>query len=75
MADPEGQAFAAYGCAQAKGLGHGTFVIDEKGLIVWSTTGGGPYMDVAGLLERFEPKVASAVAERPQIASQPASRR
>jgi FtsP/CotA-like multicopper oxidase with cupredoxin domain/peroxiredoxin len=51
LSDPDGQAFAAYGCTQTNGLRHGTFLVDEKGMVVWSTTGSGPYLNVSTLLE------------------------
>lgn len=50
-ADPEAHAFAAFGCSRSGGLLHGTFLIDEKGLIEWRTTGSGPYLGVSHLLD------------------------
>lgn len=62
VADPEGKAFAAFGCNRGNGLSHGTFVVDDKGLVEWSTTGSGPYMNIAGLLEEAPATATAAVA-------------
>jgi peroxiredoxin len=50
-ADPEARAFAAFGCSRSGGLSHGTFLIDEQGLIEWRTTGANPYLGVTRLLD------------------------
>lgn len=50
-ADPEARAFAAFGCSRSGGLLHGTFLIDEQGLIEWRTTGASPYQGVTRLLD------------------------
>jgi FtsP/CotA-like multicopper oxidase with cupredoxin domain/peroxiredoxin len=51
LADPEGKAFAAYGCARSNGLTHGTFLIDEKGQVQWRTTGSSPFLGVSQLMD------------------------
>jgi len=56
LADPDGKAFAAYGCVRGTDVAHGTFVIDEKGKVVWSTTGASPYMNIAGILDEMPAK-------------------
>ncbi|BCU78463.1 redoxin domain-containing protein [Luteolibacter sp. LG18] len=61
LADPDGKAFSAYGCSRGNDLAHGTFVIDEKGNVVWGTTGSNPYMNIAGLLDQIPAKSTAAV--------------
>ena len=58
LADPEGRAFAAYGCSRGTDLAHGTYVIDDKDLVTWSTNGSSPYMNIAGLLADLPAKPA-----------------
>jgi len=64
LSDPDGQAFAAYGCSRNNGFTHGTFLVDEKGMVVWSTTGSGPYLNVSTLLEK-NPKAPTAAVSSP----------
>jgi FtsP/CotA-like multicopper oxidase with cupredoxin domain/peroxiredoxin len=70
LADPDGRAFAAYGCAGENDLVHGTFVIDEKGRIAWSTTGPSPYMNIAGLLQEFPSKSSTLAGDKKQASAE-----
>jgi FtsP/CotA-like multicopper oxidase with cupredoxin domain/peroxiredoxin len=60
LADPEGRAFAAFGCVRSNGLAHGTFLMDAKGLIQWRTTGSSPYLAVSQLLNGTPPQTTAA---------------
>lgn len=50
LADPEGIAFAKFGCVAADGLQHGTFVLNSEQRINWQTIGSMPYLSVLDLL-------------------------
>ena len=58
LSDPQGIAFAKYGCLSESGLRHGTFCIDKKQQICWGTVGESPYLSVKDLLEQIEPVTA-----------------
>ncbi len=60
LSDPDGQAFAAYGCTQTNGLRHGTFLVDEKGMGGWGPTGSGPYLNVSTLLDGAKTEASTA---------------
>jgi FtsP/CotA-like multicopper oxidase with cupredoxin domain/peroxiredoxin len=51
LADPEGVAFARFGCVSDSGVRHGTFSLDAKGQITWRTVGSSPYLGIYDLLE------------------------
>jgi FtsP/CotA-like multicopper oxidase with cupredoxin domain/peroxiredoxin len=51
LADPDGIAFARFGCVSDGGVRHGTFSLDAKGQITWRTVGSSPYLGINDLLE------------------------
>jgi FtsP/CotA-like multicopper oxidase with cupredoxin domain/peroxiredoxin len=51
LADPQGIAFAKFGCVDAQGLRHGTFALDASGQVKWATAGASPYLAVRDLLK------------------------
>jgi peroxiredoxin Q/BCP len=63
LADPEGVAFARFGCVSGGGVRHGTFSLDAKGQITWRTVGSSPYLGINDLLENAS---ASTSAENRQ---------
>jgi len=61
LADPQAKAFAAFGCVRSGGLLHGTFLINEQGLIDWRTTGSNPYLSLRQLLEKAPAQASASV--------------
>lgn len=60
LADPEGHAFARFGCVAPGGLQHGTFSIDSGHRVTWSTVGASPYLDVGTLAKPVSSHAAAA---------------
>jgi FtsP/CotA-like multicopper oxidase with cupredoxin domain/peroxiredoxin len=61
LADPQGIAFAKYGCTGAGGLLHGTFALNANHEIEWRTIGASPYLgvqDLMALLTSSQPKLS-----------------
>lgn len=61
LADPQGVAFAKYGCVGSNGLLHGTFALNASHEVAWRTIGASPYLgvrDVMDLLASPGPKVS-----------------
>lgn len=52
LADPQGIAFAKFGCVAGGGVGHGTFTLNAQRQITWRTAGSTPYMGVSDLPEK-----------------------
>lgn len=56
LADPQGVAFAQFGCSTAGGLQHGTFTLDAGHRVKWRTVGASPFIGVESLVENLAPK-------------------
>ncbi len=59
LADPEGVAFAKFGCATVAGLQHGTFTLDAEQQVTWRTVGSSPYLAIEGLVEKLLPRTST----------------
>jgi peroxiredoxin len=68
LADPEGVAFARFGCVSTGGLRHGTFSLDARGQITWRTVGSSPYLGINDLLENASLGASAKNAPRPDSA-------
>jgi FtsP/CotA-like multicopper oxidase with cupredoxin domain/peroxiredoxin len=63
LADPQGVAFAKYGCEAASGLLHGTFALNAKHEVAWRTIGASPYLGVKDVIQTLS-------APRPKLSLQ-----
>jgi peroxiredoxin len=68
LADPEGVAFARFGCVSDGGLRHGTFSLDAKGQITWRTVGSSPYLGINDLLENASSKASAENGSQRRLA-------
>jgi FtsP/CotA-like multicopper oxidase with cupredoxin domain/peroxiredoxin len=59
LADPDGKAFAKFGCVDTAGLRHGTFALNAEGQLLWSTLGASPYLTVKDLFKVIEPAAST----------------
>ncbi len=65
LADPDGTAFAKFGCVNVVGLQHGTFALDAGHRVKWRTVGATPYLQVEDLITEVVPRTSMQRAASP----------